>query len=63
MNLENLNLQELNAQEVEETNGGILPILGAIATVCAIGGALYGLGYACGTAYAHYQNNGNKLFK
>lgn len=35
MNLENLNLVELNAQEVQETEGGfLLPILAAIATAC-----------------------------
>jgi hypothetical protein len=27
MNLENLNLVELNAQEVQETEGGFLPLL------------------------------------
>jgi lactobin A/cerein 7B family class IIb bacteriocin len=27
MNLENLNLVELNAQEVKETEGGFLPLL------------------------------------
>lgn len=31
MNLENLNLVELNAQEIKETDGGILPIVFAIA--------------------------------
>ncbi|MFW0739884.1 class IIb bacteriocin, lactobin A/cerein 7B family [Flavobacterium sp. T12S277] len=35
MNLENLNLVELNAQEVQEIDGGIWGvILGAIATAC-----------------------------
>ncbi|WP_396191957.1 class IIb bacteriocin, lactobin A/cerein 7B family [Flavobacterium sp.] len=63
MNLQELNLVELNAQEIKETEGGFLHILGAIATVCAIGGAIYGIGYAAGSAYAHYENNGNKLFK
>ena len=28
MNLEKLNLVELNAQEVKETEGGILPLIG-----------------------------------
>ncbi len=27
MNLENLNLVELNAQEVKETDGGIIPLI------------------------------------
>ena len=35
MNLENLNLVELNAQEVQEVEGGLFwIILGAIATAC-----------------------------
>ncbi|MDQ6527690.1 hypothetical protein [Flavobacterium sp. LHD-85] len=35
MNLENLNLVELNAQEKVEVDGGIwLVVLGAIATAC-----------------------------
>jgi hypothetical protein len=35
MNLENLNLVELNAQEVQEVDGGLAwVILGAIATAC-----------------------------
>ena len=49
MNLENLNLVELNTQEVQEVEGGILPvILGCISIVGAgyyagekIGRALY----------------------
>jgi hypothetical protein len=35
MNLENLNLVELNAQEVQEVDGGFIwVVLGAIATAC-----------------------------
>ena len=38
MNLENLNLVELNAQEAEEVDGGLFfIILGAVATI-ALGG-------------------------
>ena len=47
-NLEETNLIELNVQEVIEIEGGILPLLLAGA---ALGGALYGAGYACGQAY------------
>jgi len=35
MNLENLNLVELNAQEVQETEGGIIGwIIAAVVTAC-----------------------------
>jgi lactobin A/cerein 7B family class IIb bacteriocin len=47
MNLENLNLVELNAQEIKETEGGILQIL---VEAAALWGALYGAGYAIGQA-------------
>lgn len=57
MNLENLNLVELDAREVKETEGGFLFVLGAIATVTAVVGAIYGAGYAVGSAVAHYENN------
>ncbi|MEM0541758.1 class IIb bacteriocin, lactobin A/cerein 7B family [Flavobacterium sp. j3] len=58
MNLENLNLVELNAQEKQETEGGLIfAILGAAAAVAGIATVLYGAGYAVGSAYAHYQNN------
>jgi hypothetical protein len=36
MNLENLNLIELNAQEIQETEGGFLPLLIlAVVAVCS----------------------------
>lgn len=57
MDLQKLNLVELTAQETKETEGGFLMVLGVVATVAAIGGALYGAGYALGSAYAHYKNN------
>lgn len=57
MDLESFNVCELNAQEQKETEGGFLAVLGAIAAVAGIATALYGAGYALGSAYAHYQNN------
>jgi len=50
MNLENLNLVELNAQEVREVEGGFLPILLA---AIEIGAACYGAGYAIGYFMEH----------
>ncbi|HFK5570251.1 class IIb bacteriocin, lactobin A/cerein 7B family [Elizabethkingia anophelis] len=50
MDLAKLNLVELNAQEVKETEGGILPvILAAVELV----GAAYAVGYAIGYARSH----------
>ena len=37
MNLENLNLVELNAQEVQEVEGGILPLLMYMGYAFALG--------------------------
>lgn len=48
-----LNLEELNSFELNETNGGILELLLA---ACALGGAVYGAGYACGQAYYYYTH-------
>ncbi|WP_337965389.1 class IIb bacteriocin, lactobin A/cerein 7B family [uncultured Flavobacterium sp.] len=50
MNLESLNLVELNAQEVQEVDGGFLPLLLAI---IEIGGACYATGYAIGYFTKH----------
>ena len=50
MNLENLNLVELNAQEVQEVEGGFLPVILAI---IEIGSACYGAGYAWGYFNKH----------
>ncbi|OXB17449.1 class IIb bacteriocin, lactobin A/cerein 7B family [Flavobacterium reichenbachii] len=47
MNLESLNLVELNTQEVQEIDGGFIPLL------IAIGGALYSTGYAVGYFVKH----------
>jgi lactobin A/cerein 7B family class IIb bacteriocin len=61
MNLENLGLVELNAQEVQEVDGGIFGIDDAFYAAAAlfIAGVtvIYSAGYAVGTAVAHYQNN------
>ena len=40
MNLENLNLVELNAQEVEETEGGFIPLLIAAAALLLFSGCV-----------------------
>ena len=40
MNLENLNLVELNAQEVKEVEGGIIPWLIVMAAIY-LGGEIY----------------------
>lgn len=42
MNLENLNLVELNAQEVNETEGGFLPLPWLIAGAVIVGVAAVG---------------------
>jgi lactobin A/cerein 7B family class IIb bacteriocin len=47
MNLEKLNLVELNAQEVKETEGGFLPIVLACITIT---GATYYAGEKIGRA-------------
>ncbi len=61
MNLENLGLVELNAQEVQETEGGIFGIDDALFAAAGFAIAavtlLYGAGYAVGSAVAHYRNN------
>jgi lactobin A/cerein 7B family class IIb bacteriocin len=51
MNLENLNLVELNAQEVQEIEGGIIPL------ILGICGALYGTGYVIGRVAHHLENS------
>ena len=50
MNLENLNLVELNAQEAQEIEGGILPVILAGITII---GAAYAAGYAIGYFMEH----------
>ncbi len=50
MNLENLNLVELNVQEAQEIDGGILP---AVLAAISIVGAAYGAGYAIGYFMSH----------
>ncbi len=42
MNLENLNLEELNAQEVQETEGGMWPSIGWWMDTCFGYGGYYG---------------------
>ena len=64
MNLEKLNLVELNAQEVKETEGGIFPVaiaawwagasLLAKCGVVATGAAVVGGGYALGHYNGYY---------
>jgi lactobin A/cerein 7B family class IIb bacteriocin len=46
MNLEKLNLVELNAQEVQETEGGILPLLAILAIDAVCLGLLTGAAHA-----------------
>ena len=53
MNLENLNLEELNAQEVQETEGGIWPIIAAVAAAITVTAAV---GLLAGEAYYYYTN-------
>ena len=48
MNLENLNLVELNAQEVQEVEGGIAPLV--------VYGAFWVAGFAIGSAIAYYYS-------
>jgi lactobin A/cerein 7B family class IIb bacteriocin len=50
MNLDNLNLVELNAQEVQNVDGGILPV---ILAGISIAGAAYAAGYAVGYFMNH----------
>ncbi|MBO9583120.1 MAG: class IIb bacteriocin, lactobin A/cerein 7B family [Flavobacterium sp.] len=50
MNLESLNLVELNAHQMEEIEGGILPVLLA---AIEIAGACYAAGYAVGYFMKH----------
>ncbi|MGK0211670.1 MAG: hypothetical protein ACI9D4_002004 [Polaribacter sp.] len=56
MNLENLNLVELNAQEVQETEGGIL-ILIPFAVAYWAGGLSLAASAITVAAYLGYQNN------
>ena len=54
MNLENLGVQEMSAQEVKNVDGGFLAIA---AIILAAGTAYYGLGYAVGEAWQNYDNS------
>lgn len=47
MNLEKLNLVELNAQEVQETEGGIWPV---VLTAVGMAGAAFAWGWEKGEA-------------
>ena len=49
-NLQNFGVQEMNAKEIKETDGGLFLIF--LAGVAGI----YAAGWACGMAYAHYEN-------
>ncbi|WP_427871517.1 class IIb bacteriocin, lactobin A/cerein 7B family [Flavobacterium sp. MMS24-S5] len=51
MNLEELNLVELNVQEIQEVEGGIIPLLMAIC------GGIYGTGYVIGRVAHHLENS------
>lgn len=53
-NLQEINLTELNVQEMTETDGGYMIEL--LVCAAALGGALYGAGYACGKAYYYFSN-------
>jgi lactobin A/cerein 7B family class IIb bacteriocin len=48
-----LGLIELTVIELENIEGGIIETAAAAA---ALWGALYGFGYACGSAYYHYTH-------
>ena len=49
----NLSFRPLTIDEMKEAEGGFLPyVLGAISIV----GAIYGAGYAVGTAYYYYTH-------
>ncbi|MDV3755923.1 class IIb bacteriocin, lactobin A/cerein 7B family [Elizabethkingia anophelis] len=50
MNLQNLNLVELNAQEQRKIEGGVFPIISAVAGSIV---ATYAIGYGIGKA-AYY---------
>jgi lactobin A/cerein 7B family class IIb bacteriocin len=53
MNLENLNLVELNAQEVQETEGGFIPLV-LLGVACF---DAFAIGTLAGIAYqAHLSN-------
>lgn len=56
MSLENLNLVELNAQEVQVTEGGILPLI-PFAVAYWAGGLSIGCCVVTGMAYLGYHNN------
>lgn len=57
MSLENLNLVELNAKEVRETDGGFIPIIIGIAIILAAtnGGGCGGAVAGCGAAKPVYE--------
>jgi len=54
MNLQNLNLVELNAQEVQKIEGGIIPFL---LVAYWAGGLSIGCCAVTGMAYLGYHNN------
>jgi len=56
MNLDNLNLVELNAQEVQETEGGLIPIIvfGVVIGWKAVAGIAAGAIFLAG-AYVGYM--------
>ena len=56
LDLQNLNLVELNAQEVEGIEGGILPLI-PFAVAYWAGGLSIGCCFVTGMAYLGYKNN------
>ncbi|WP_426325985.1 class IIb bacteriocin, lactobin A/cerein 7B family [Pedobacter sp. R-06] len=48
LKLESFGVQELDAKEMEEMNGGILPLLAAAVGICA---GAYVISYGAGKAY------------
>ena len=55
-NLKSLNLVELNAQEVKETQGGLVPLI-PFAVAYWAGGACIGASLITTMAYLGYHNN------
>jgi lactobin A/cerein 7B family class IIb bacteriocin len=57
MNLEKLNLVELNAQEVKDVDGGLIPILIPFAVAYWAGGLSIAASAITVAAYLGYKNN------
>ena len=58
MNLQNLNVAELSAQEVRETEGGFLGVIGAVAAVI---GVIYAYEQCVGALYEAGHNIGSNV--